>query len=420
MLGDVTPSLADAARRAARRTGTPLLLTDLPRLAADAAAVRAAFPDPWLRLYALKANGLPALTARLPALGFGATAVSAGELALAARAGFPPGQVALEGIGKGEAELRAVVRAARMGSPLLWTSLESAEEAAALARVAERAGVRCDVLVRVNPEVAPETHRGLAVGAVASKFGIPAEELPAVVEAGGGPDGPLRWRGIHLHVGSQLGAVDAWRSAFRLGLRLLALRRAGLPDFDTLDAGSGFPVAYGEPGSVPPLSAFAAVAAEELAGIAPDARPRRLAIEPGRAVVAASGWLVGRVLHVRERDPRLVVIDAGMTELIRPALYGAEHPIVALTSRGAPVPEGGGGEQVRTRVDGPVCESTDRLGEALLPPLVRGDLVAIGVAGAYGTAMASTYNGRPRPPEVGWDGSGLHLLRARGRRSALP
>jgi diaminopimelate decarboxylase len=419
MLGAVTPSLADAARRAARRVGTPLLLTDLPRLHADAAAVRDAFPDPWLRLYALKANGLPPLTGALPSLGFGATAVSRGELALAARAGFPAAMVALEGIGKGPAELRAAVTAARQGAPLLWVSLESPAEARALARLAGAAKVRLDVLVRLNPAVQPETHGGLAVGAADSKFGILADELPEVIAAGGGPDGPLRWRGLHLHVGSQLGAVDAWRTAFRAGLRLLSLQRGGLPDFDTLDAGSGFPVAYGG-GEVPSPARFAQEAADELAALPAGAHPRRLAVEPGRVVVAGSGWLIGRVLHVRERNPRLIVLDAGMTELARPALYGAEHPMVALTSLGRPVADPPDVPAGLVRVDGPVCESTDRLGTAMLPPLVRGDLVAIGVAGAYGTAMASTYNGRPRPPEIGWDGDRLLVLRRRGSIATLP
>ncbi|MFN8620700.1 MAG: diaminopimelate decarboxylase [Chloroflexota bacterium] len=418
----MTPAFAHAARRAAARFGTPLQLTDLPRLDADARAVAAAFPDPWLRLYAMKANGLPALlhAAGLPAMGFGATAVSRGELALAARAGFPAGRVALEGIGKGGAELRAAVAAARAGEPLLWTSLESAEEAAALARLARRAAVRPDVLVRVNPSVQPETHGGLAVGASVSKFGVLPDELPEVVAAGGGADGPLRWRGLHLHVGSQLGAVDAWRTAFRGALRLLTLQRGGLPDFDTLDIGSGFPVAYADDGAVPGIERFAAEAEAELAALPGHTRPARLAIEPGRAIVASSGWLVGRVLHVRDREPRLVVLDAGMTELIRPALYGAEHPMIALTSRLRPAPDLDGPETARVRVDGPVCESTDELGAAVLPPLVRGDLVAIGVTGAYGTAMASTYNGRPRPPEVAWDGDRLVLLRRRGTLAALP
>src|SRR5205814_2157477 len=139
------------------------------------------------------------------------------------------------------------------GDPLLWVSLESAEDAAALARHVSRAGTGQDVLVRINPAVAPETSHGLAVGAASSKFGVLAEELPAVIEAGGGPSGPLRWRGIHLHVGSQLGAVDAWRSAFRVGLRLLELQRAELTDFDTLDAGGGFPADPGDGSDRPAL-----------------------------------------------------------------------------------------------------------------------------------------------------------------------
>jgi diaminopimelate decarboxylase len=431
----VTIDLLEAGREAAARFGTPLYLYDLERLRDDAQAVAAAFPDPWLRLYSLKANGLPALLREVAPLGFGASAVSGGELDLARRGGFALATTALEGIGKSEADLRLAVRLAAAGSALLWVSLESADEAAALARMVlrsrpERAAqpIRLNVIVRVNPQVQPETHSGLAVGASGSKFGVLPEELAEVIAAGGGPNGPLRWRGIHLHVGSQLGAVDAWRSAFRQGLRLLALQRASLPDFDTLDAGSGFPVDFGIAGAVPPVARFGEEAAAELAAVPAEARPGRLAVEPGRAVVAGSGWVIGRVLHVRQREPRIVVLDAGMTELIRPALYGAEHPMQALTSLGRPLRSGATGEGItelatslpRVRVDGPICESTDTIGTAQLPPLQRGDLVAIGVAGAYGSSMASTYNGRPRPPEVGWDRDELRLLRPRGSRRSLP
>jgi diaminopimelate decarboxylase len=217
--------------------------------------------------------------------------------------------------------------------------------------------------------------------------------------------------------------VDAWRSAIRLGLRALVLQRAALPDMDTLDLGSGFPVAYGVDGSVPDAEVFAAAATAEVEALPADTRPTRLAIEPGRAIVAAAGWLVASVLHVKERTGpdgprRLVVLDTGMTELIRPALYGAEHPIAALTSLGRPVPPDA--PLVEARVDGPICESTDRLGRATLPPLELDDLVAIGVVGAYGSSMASTYNGRPRPPEIGWDGARLSLLRRRGSVARLP
>jgi diaminopimelate decarboxylase len=156
--------------------------------------------------------------------------------------------------------------------------------------------------------------------------------------------------------------------------------------------------------------------------VAADRRPGRLAVEPGRVVVARSGWLVGAVLHVRQRAGRQVVIDAGMTELLRPALYGAVHPIVALTSGGRAVTAWSSADPgvEPTRVEGPICESTDALGTHLLPPLRRGDLVAIRDAGAYAASQASSYNGRPRPPQVLLDPDGtLRLARRRGAVASL-
>jgi diaminopimelate decarboxylase len=202
---------------------------------------------------------------------------------------------------------------------------------------------------------------------------------------------------------------------------LLELNRASLPHFDTLDAGGGFPAPMNDADtdSIPGAALFAKETARELRELPAQSRPKRLAIEPGRSLVAASGWLIGRVLHVRDREPTLVVLDTGMTELIRPALYGAVHPMVALTSLGRPT-EGLETDSTLVRVDGAICESTDTFGMATLPPLARDDIVAIGIVGAYGSAMFSSYNGRPRPPEVGWDGEHLTLLRRRGSLGALP
>jgi diaminopimelate decarboxylase len=171
--------------------------------------------------------------------------------------------------------------------------------------------------------------------------------------------------------------------------------------------------------SIPDAARFAQETANELAALPATSRPKRLAIEPGRSLVAASGWLIGRVLHWRDREPTLIVLDTGMTELIRPALYGAIHPLRALTSLGRPT-EGMASDSAMVRVDGPVCESTDTFGMASLPPLARDDIVAIGTVGAYGSAMFSSYNGRPRPPEVAWDGERLTLLRRRGSLASLP
>jgi diaminopimelate decarboxylase len=213
--------------------------------------------------------------------------------------------------------------------------------------------------------------------------------------------GAIRPRGVHLHVGSQLRAVDAWRDAVRRGLAIVGLLGSNLEAFDTLDVGGGFPILpLDEP--VPGPERFARELPDLLAGIPDERRPARLAIEPGRALVARSCWLVASVLHARQRGGRQVVIDAGMTELIRPALYGARHPIVALTSLGRPIDPGGdeATDLEPTRVEGPICESTDALGVHDLPPLRRGDVVALSDAGAYAASLASTYNGRPRVVQI--------------------
>jgi diaminopimelate decarboxylase len=416
----------DALRAAARRFGTPVYVTSAAALDAAAAELRDAFPDPWLRAYSVKANDVPAIIARLGAAGLAANVVSSGEWAAARRAGIGNERITLEGIGKTAADLRAAVRAARDGDPLRWVAVESPEEVDALLAIARRAGLgagarpRLEVLLRLNPDVTPETQAGLAVGRGTSKFGMTETELTAAV-AGIAADGPLRARGIHLHVGSQLGAVDAWRDAVRRGLALLALIGAGRDGFDTFDVGGGFPV--GDPGTIPTPAHFGREVRPLLDALPPDRRPARLAVEPGRFLVATAGRLVSRVLHVRERAgaERVVVLDAGMTELIRPALYGASHPIVALTSLGRPLDEAGRDRSGQlpsmstARVDGPICESTDTFDTHDLPPLRRGDLVAIGEAGAYAASMAMTYNGRPAPAQVLLEADGtLTVGRRRG------
>jgi diaminopimelate decarboxylase len=432
---DALPRLASVLRAAAARFGTPVQVTDGPTLEAAAERVRAAFPDPWLRAYSVKANDVAGVVARVARLGFDANVVSRGEWAVARRAGLPNARITLEGVGKTDADLRAACRAAADGAPLRWLAIESLDEAEVLVRMASRvlrgSGARLDVLFRLNPEVVPETIRELAVGAGTSKFGMTADELSAAVEVVGSWSG-LVPRGIQLHVGSQLRAVDAWRDAIRRGLALLALLGGTRPEFDTLDLGGGFPVLpLGE--AAPDPLRFARELPALLDAIPSDRRPGRMAIEPGRALVARAGFLVARVLHVRERGGRQVVLDTGMTELIRPALYEAWHEIDALTSMGRRVDfgdHGGPGDHrgpgdpamalEPARVDGPICESTDHLGEHRLPPLQRGDLVVIRDAGAYAASLGSTYNGRPRPPQVIAESDGsLTLARRRGSLAAL-
>ena len=409
---DRLAALAPAFSAAAYLFGTPLYVTDLQTLDRCAADAETAFGQPWLWQYSLKANNVPALVHRLADRGWGGNIVSAGEWRLARRAGLPNEAISFEGIGKTDEELETVVRAAVNGRPLRWLSVESADELTALARMCRNAGAGrngrdpVDVLVRLNPQVEPETAAGLAVGRMTSKFGMTAGEVRQLCRAGVF-DGPgIRLRGVHVHVGSQLAAVQAWTDGARAALHLWAELREQCGDqVDTIDLGGGFPSG---PAEGPGPAAFAA-ALHELARAEHLTLPARMAIEPGRFVVAEAGWILARVLHVRCRGNRQqAVIDAGMTELIRPALYGARHPVHVVSSLRA------NEELLETAVEGPVCESSDSFGVHQLPALRRGDLVAIATTGAYGSAQSSRYNGRPRPAEVFiHPGGDLELARAR-------
>jgi diaminopimelate decarboxylase len=399
--------------------------TDAVTLGAAGDELRAAFPDPWIRQFSVKANDVAAIVGSVAAdARAGANAVTRGEWSIASRAGIPNGSITLEGVGKADWDLRAAVRASARGAGLRWIAVESEDEVAALAAIATRAGLGragrppLDVLFRLNPDVAPETHEGLAVGAGGSKFGMTETELATAIDVARRTRGSLRPRGIHLHVGSQLGAIDAWRDSARRALATLALLRGQDAAFDTLDLGGGFPVGpIDEPSPRP--ERFARELTLLLEALPPDRRPARLAVEPGRFLVARAGWIVARVLHVRDRGGRQIVIDAGMTELIRPALYGAMHGIVALISLGVARDTGDLADELAD-VHGPICESTDALGAHRLPALRRGDLVAIRDAGAYAASFSSTYNGRPRPPQVVIEPDGrLTLVRRRGSLATL-
>ncbi|NRQ35465.1 hypothetical protein HII36_27075 [Nonomuraea sp. NN258] len=379
------PALAEAART----YGTPLYVTDVAELNQRAALVEDAFPDPWIRQYSLKANDDPAIVRRLAERGWGGNVVSSGEWRLAREAGLPNSAITLEGIGKTDEVLREVVAAAAAGEPLRWVALESADEAVALAAMCAQARLDhpVEVLLRLNPQVEPETLAGLAVGKAASKFGMTADEIRELAGSPFARTPGLVVRGVHVHVGSQLNGVTAWAQGAAAAVELAAELNALLGTVDTVDFGGGFPAGDGD---LPAPADFRAAVEETLAH---PLLPARLAIEPGRALVAASGWLIASVLHVRRRGGRQqAVIDAGMTELVRPALYGARHPIHALD----PV----AGEPEPTGVEGPICESADSFGLHDLPPLRRGDLVAIENAGAYAASLSSRYNGRPKPALV--------------------
>jgi diaminopimelate decarboxylase len=392
-----SPELRQHLAGAADRFGTPVYVIETSVLDAAAAAVEAAFPKPWMHQYSLKANDLPAVMEVLAARGWGANVVSAGEWSSARAAGVPSSRTTFEGVGKTDDELLMVVDESAAGTPLRWVAVESADELGALGRIhalrRREAGRDLDlpVLLRLNPDVQPETAPGLAVGLAASKFGLAADDL---VELAGWPvwTGGLRLLGIHVHMGSRLQDVSSWALAGCRAVQVLDRVRtayAGPGTPDAVDFGGGFPTFGSHPGPAD----FARALTDELdrAGLS---LPATTAIEPGRVVVGGAGWLVAAVLHTRQRGSTpQVVLDTGMTELIRPALYGSHHPVTALAD-GQP-------DAVHdVDVQGAVCESTDAFGTHRLPELHRGDLVVLHEAGAYGASFSSRYNGRPPAPEV--------------------
>ena len=435
-MGALDPRVAAAAERAARSTPTPFYLTSETEIAAAASHLEAAFPDPWVRSYSLKADPLPAIVSLLKERGWGANCVSLGEINAARSAGVPNSQITLEGIGKGPEEFDAAIAAAAGGAPLRWVALESLDETAAFAAAiqahGENAAEPIRVLLRLNPSIEPGTHAGLAVGRGSSKFGSDLAELTAAARLIAADGAGIELIGIHLHAGSQLRDLKEWQTAVERSLTAYAgLVREGLiregthQERGTLCVGGGEPVSL-DGGDDPAEQARSFRAAADAAwrsahGPVPPVR----AIEPGRALVAAGTYLVARMLHVRERAEvvsgplalpgasvsnceRQVILDAGMGELIRPALYGARHPVLPISSHD--------GSTRLSAVHGPICESTDALGAHELPEgVARGDLLAITGAGAYADAMWSPYNGRPRPARLLLGVSGeLSELRARG------
>ena len=432
--GALDPRMAEAAEIAARTTPTPFYLTSEAEIAAAASHLEAAFPDPWVRSYSLKADPLPAIVRLLNDRGWGANCVSLGEISAARSAGVPNSQITLEGIGKGPEEFDAAIAAAADGAPFRWVAIESLDEARALIAAVHAHKARLStpirVLLRLNPSIEPGTHAGLAVGRGSSKFGSDLAELTAAARLIAVDGAGIELIGIHLHAGSQLRDLHEWQTAVERSLAAYAeLVREGLirevthQERGTLCVGGGEPVAL-DGSDDPAVQARAfRTAADAAWSSARGPVPPVRAIEPGRALVAAGTYLVARVLHVRERVEvvsgplalpdasesrceRQVILDAGMGELIRPALYGARHPVLPLSSHGEPTR--------LSSVHGPICESTDALGAHELPDgIARGDLLAIAGAGAYADAMWSPYNGRPRPARMLLTGSSVTMIRLR-------
>jgi diaminopimelate decarboxylase len=371
------------------KTGTPVYLYSAARLRSNVRRLQEAFDPLGASIhYSLKANANLTLLQVIQEAGLGADAVSAGEIDRALRTGFDPAEIVFAGVGKSAEEL-----AFALDRNIGWFNVESQSELDLLDRLAGIQGKIVRVALRLNPGIQAQTHSHIATGHGGAKFGIPTDGI-ATILAQRTKYSHVRIDGLHIHIGSQLGSVEETVAAVRVAQDL-----AG-SDIRTLNIGGGFPVAYTETDHYPSPAAFAAVLAPLLAGWT-------VMIEPGRSIIADAGILVVEVLRVKEQGEHCFAItNGGMTDLIRPALYDAVHPVVPLRLRSKP-------EQL-TIVTGPICESTDVLHRgAWLPSLETGDQLAVLVAGAYGMVMASNYNQRTRPPEALVEGDQWRLIRRR-------
>jgi diaminopimelate decarboxylase len=377
--------------------GTPLYVYSAALLRDRFRAIDRAFDAyPHALHYALKANSTLAIARLIQALGGSADANSVWEIELARRAGFSPAQIVFTGVGKSLAELEFAVP---LG--LKAINVESAGELARVEAIAARLGTVARVAIRVNPDIDAKSHPHISTGLKINKFGIPADGARELF-AGMADRGALRLVAVHLHVGSQITTIEPLRRAAAVAARLSnELRDAGVT-LEYVDLGGGLGISY-DGQEVPS-------AADYVDALVSEIRATRLpiVIEPGRAITGPSAVLLARVIDLKPRDATsdFAVLDAGMTELMRPALYGAFHRIDPVIVRPA-APR-------RYELVGPVCESSDVVGrDRTLPALEVGDLVAIRDAGAYGSAMASNYNRRPLPVEVLVDEGQWRVIRRR-------
>ena len=385
----------------AERFGTPCYVYSRAALTAACEAYRTALAGRSARLcYAVKANSNLAVLALFARLGTGFDIVSGGELARVLAAGGEPGSVIFSGVGKSREEMRAALTAG-----IGCFNVESESELMALAEVAGGMGRRAPVALRVNPDVDAKTHPYISTGLRNNKFGIAFEDaLPLYLRAAALPQ--IEIRGIACHIGSQLlDPAPAAEAAQKLLDLTDALAARGIVLAD-IDLGGGMGIRYRDE-AAPTVAEYLAPMLELFKG-----RRERLVFAPGRSLVGNAGVLLTRVEVVKHgAEKSFAVIDAAMNDLMRPALYDAWHDILAVQARG--------GEERLYEVVGPVCESGDFLGHGRSLALVEGDLLAVMSAGAYGMAMSSNYNTRPRAAEVLVDGAQAHLIRRRERVEEL-
>lgn len=365
----------------AREVGTPFYCYSTATLKRHYQVFSGHFPGAKI-CYAVKANDNLAVVKTLAALGSGADVVSGGEIRIALAAGVAPQDIVFSGVGKTREEM-----AFALDKDIFQFNVESEPELMLLNEVALAKRKKARIAIRVNPDVDPKTHAKIATGHGDTKFGVAMEDaLPLYRTAAGLPG--IEVQGVSVHIGSQLTSLDPFASAFaRVRAFIGELKGVGIA-LKAVDLGGGLGIPYGQ--DAPPLpEAYADIVRRETKDLG-----CQLIFEPGRVLVGNAGILVTRVIYVKQSGKRtFVIVDAGMNDLLRPALYDAYHDIVPVTETNA--------APVAVDVVGPVCETSDIFAQGRTLPLPKaGDLLALRSAGAYGASMASTYNARPLVPEV--------------------
>jgi diaminopimelate decarboxylase len=389
----------------AETVGTPFYCYSTATLERHYRVFAAALPKGTLIAFSVKANGNLAVLRTLARLGAGADVVSGGELKKALAAGIPAERIVFSGVGKTKAEMQLGLDAG-----IRQFNVESEPELEALNEIAFASNRRAPITIRVNPDVDAKTHAKITTGTAETKFGIPWSRARGAYSIAAGMKG-IAIVGVDVHIGSQITELAPFEEAFtRVAELVKQLRDDGHP-ISRIDLGGGLGVPY-RPSNEPPPDPdrYGAMASR----ITRDLNAE-LIVEPGRLIAANAGILVSRVVYVKAGEAKtFAILDAGMNDLLRPALYDAHHEIVPVAEAAPAAP------RHRYDVVGPVCETTDLFArDRELPELKSGDLVAFLTAGAYGAVMSSAYNARPPAPEVLVKGGEWSIVRPRLTDDAL-
>ena len=383
----------------AEAVGTPVHVYSRATLEHHFEVMKAAFGGLPIHIcYAVKANTNRAVIATLAALGAGADTVSEGEIRRALNAGIAPQGIVFAGVGKTDQELRFAIE-----TRVRQINIESASELARISAFATALTQVQDVCIRVNPDVGAGGHAKITTGKASNKFGVSqvlAEELYGLADQMPG----VRPVGLSVHIGSQIVDLAPMEQAYqKLADSVVRLRARGL-DVLRLDLGGGLAATYDENGIGPDLAAYGAMVRRVVGHLDVE-----LEIEPGRMIAANAGVLVSRAIVTKDNGGKsFLVVDAAMNDLIRPALYEAYHQLLPVTQASPDA------DLTPLDVVGPVCETGDTFAEGrLMPPIQSGELLAFMSTGAYGFAMASTYNSRPLAAEVMVSGDRWQVVRPR-------